>query len=174
MIKITYYKSPYGDLILGSFREKLCLCDWRYRKMRASVDNRIQTGLNATYIKEPSMVTEDTINQLSQYFNGNRTIFDLPLLLVGSDFQKKVWHALLQVPFGQTETYSGLSKKTGNIKALRAVASANGANALSIIVPCHRVIGKNGELTGYAGGINIKRKLLQLENALNKNQLNLF
>lgn len=174
MIKIEYFKTPLGELILGSAMDKLCLCDWRYRKMRPSIDKRIKDGIDADYIEESSNIVTETKTQLTQYFNEERTEFDIPLLLIGSDFQKSVWNALLQIPFGKTETYSGLSRMLENEKAIRAVASANGANAISIIVPCHRIIGSNGRLVGYAGGLNVKRKLLSLENALDESQLSLF
>ncbi len=171
-IYITYYKTNYGELILGSFQEKLCLCDWRYRKMRTTIDARIQKELGVSYSEgETAVLTEI---QLSQYFSKERTVFSIPLLFVGSDFQKTIWNALLQIPYGKTDTYLGLSKKINNEKAIRAVANANGANALSIIVPCHRIIGSNGNLVGYAGGLAIKKKLLQLEGALDSNQLSLF
>jgi len=173
-IKIQYFKTPYGELILGSFQEQLCLADWRYRKMRTSVDRRIKAGLDADYVEEDSEVINETMNQLNQYFKGERTGFEIPLLFIGSEFQKSVWNALLQIPFGKTETYLGLSKKLGNEKAIRAVATANGANAISIIVPCHRIIGSDGSLVGYAGGLNVKKRLLNLENALDTNQMSLF
>jgi methylated-DNA-[protein]-cysteine S-methyltransferase len=170
-IQIAYYKTPYGELILGSFDHQLCLCDWRFRKMRASIDERIQSGLKASYAEEKSAIADETIAQLSQYFKSKRQQFDLPLLLVGSEFQKQVWNELLRIPHGTTESYAGLSKKLGNEEAIRAVASANGANAISIVVPCHRILGSDGSLTGYAGGLEIKRKLLRLENALQQGEL---
>ena len=170
-IQTTYYKTPYGELILGSFDHQLCLCDWRFRKMRASIDERIQAGLKASYVEEKSEIADETIAQLSQYFKGERQQFDIPLLLVGSEFQKQVWKELLRIPYGTTESYAGLSKKLGNEEAIRAVASANGANAISIIVPCHRILGSDGSLTGYAGGLETKRKLLRLENALLQGEL---
>ncbi len=173
-INIEYFKTPVGELIIGSFDDQLCLCDWRYRKMRSAIDKRIQTGLNASYEEGDSEIIEETKFQLNEYFEGDRTTFDIPLLLVGSDFQKSVWNALIQIPFGKTETYLGLSKKLGNEKAIRAVATANGANAISILVPCHRVIGSDGGLVGYAGGLDAKKKLLNIENALIKSQLSLF
>ena len=173
-IKTEYFKTPFGELILGSFEDKLCLCDWRYRKMRTSIDKRILTELNITFVEEESDIIKETKTQLTQYFKKERTEFNIPILLVGSDFQKNVWNTLLQIPFGKTETYLGLSKKLGNEKAIRAVASANGANAISIIIPCHRIVGKDGTLVGYAGGLAAKRKLLDLENALIKSQLSLF
>ena len=173
-LKIQYFKSPYGELILGSYKNQLCLADWRYRKMRAAIDKRIKSVLNAEFSEENSDVIEKAKTQLTEYFKGKREFFDIPLLLVGTDFQKKVWNALVQIPFGKTETYLGLSKKLGNEKAIRAVASANGANAISIIVPCHRIIGSDGSLVGYAGSLPTKRKLLKLENTLRESQLELF
>ena len=173
-IKTAYFKTPYGELIIGSFDDKLCLCDWQYRKMRHAIDSRIKSQLNAEYIEGSCELLNHTKEQLEEYFSGTRTTFEIPLLLVGSGFQKSVWEALLQIPFGTTETYSGLSRKLGNEKAIRAVATANGANALSIVVPCHRVIGSNGNMIGYAGGLEAKKSLLSLENALSQGQLNLF
>lgn len=173
-IKIQYYKSPVGELIIGSYDEQLCVCDWRYRKMRTTVDSRIQKGLDADYEDGSSDAIAETISQLNQYFEKGRSQFDLPLLFVGTAFQKEVWNALLKVPFGKTETYMGLSKQLNNPKAIRAVASANGANAISIIVPCHRIIGSNGELVGYAGGLEAKKKLLDIESARYSKQLDLF
>ena len=170
-IQTTYYNTPFGELILGSIDQKLCLCDWRYRKMRTSIDERIQSGLQAAYVEEGSDIIEETKEQLSKYFSGKRKQFDIPLLLVGSEFQKQVWNELIQIPFGKTESYAGLSKKLGNEEAIRAVAAANGANAISIIVPCHRILGSDGSLTGYAGGLETKWKLLRLENALPQGEL---
>jgi methylated-DNA-[protein]-cysteine S-methyltransferase len=170
-IQIAYYPTPYGELILGSLNRDLCLCDWRYRKMRTRIDERIQSGLNAAYVEENSAVTDETRIQLSQYFEGERKEFELPLILVGSDFQKQVWNKLLQIPYGATETYLGLAKKLENKEGIRAVAAANGANAISIIVPCHRIVGSDGKLTGYAGGLQTKKKLLGLENALAQGEL---
>ena len=96
----------------------------------------------------------------------SRKTFDIPLLLLGSTFQKQVWNALLKIPYGTTKSYQELSKIINNEKAVRAVANANGANAIGIIIPCHRIIGSNGKLTGYAGGLDKKKKLLHLENNL--------
>lgn len=170
-IQTTYYKTPFGELILGSMDQQLCLYDWRYRKMRVSIDERIQSGLHADYVEEGSDIIEETKAQLSQYFKGERQQFNVPLLLAGSEFQKQVWNELLRIPFGKTESYAELSKKLGNIEAIRAVASANGANAISIIVPCHRILGSDGSLTGYAGGLETKKKLLLLENAFQQGEL---
>ncbi|MFO7670042.1 MAG: methylated-DNA--[protein]-cysteine S-methyltransferase [Bacteroidales bacterium] len=171
IIHTAFFKTGYGELMIGSYEQQLCLCDWRYRKMRSSIDRRIKTALQAHYVEEDSEVIDETRRQLSRYFAGELTRFDLPLLMIGTDFQKKVWNQLLRIPFGKTESYARLSEKLGDIKAIRAVASANGANALSIVVPCHRIIGTDGRLTGYAGGLETKRRLLRLENALRQGEL---
>ena len=173
-IKIQYFKTPIGELILGSFDNQLCLADWRYRKMRDTIDNRIKKGLKAEFIEETSPIIEKTIIQLTEYFAKKRTVFDIDLLLLGTDFQKTVWKELITIPYGKTYSYMDLSKKLNNVKAIRAVASANGANAIAILVPCHRIIGSDGKLVGYAGGLLIKKKLLLLEGAMVENQLNLF
>lgn len=173
-IHINYFKTPYGELILGAYNNQLCIADWRYRKMRSAIDLRIQSCLNAIYLEETNPILTETKQQFQEYFERKRTIFEIPLLLVGTIFQKQVWHELMKVPYGKTNSYLGLSKKLANEKAIRAVASANGANAVSIIVPCHRIIGSNGELTGYAGGIETKKQLLALENPLINTQFTLF
>jgi len=101
--------------------------------------------------------------QLEEYFAGSRTVFELPLNPEGSIFQKKVWEALLEIPYGETRSYGEIAKNIGNPKASRAVGMANNKNPLAIVVPCHRVIGSNGKLVGYGGGIPIKQQLLELE-----------
>ncbi len=152
-----------GSLVLGSYDNKLCLCDWRYRKMSKPVDTRIQSLLKTSYVEGESQVINLAIEQLNAYFKGTLKEFRIPLLFVGSNFQKQVWNSLLTVPYGKTKSYLELSEILGNRKAIRAVAAANGANAISIIVPCHRIIGSDGKLVGYAGGIDVKRNLLNLE-----------
>lgn len=108
-------------------------------------------------------VLQEAVTQLSEYFQGNRTHFDFKLNPKGTEFQQKVWQALLEIPFGKTTTYLTQSKRLGDVKAIRAVASANGKNPLWIVVPCHRVIGTDGSLTGYAGGLWRKKWLLEHE-----------
>ncbi|MCK5342264.1 MAG: methylated-DNA--[protein]-cysteine S-methyltransferase, partial [Candidatus Heimdallarchaeota archaeon] len=162
-INMQYYKTSYGELVLGSYDEKLCMCDWRYRKMRSTVDNRLKKGLGAVFIEQDDVILKAARQQLDEYFNHKRTFFDIPLLMVGTEFQKSVWNALIQIPYGTSLSYLELAEKINNKKAVRAVASANGANAISIFIPCHRIIGSNGELVGYAGGLQAKKKLLALE-----------
>lgn len=152
--------------MLGAFNDKLCLCDWRYRKMRSVVDGRISRGLNAEFIEVDTPVLQEAKQQLDEYFGLERKEFELPLLCVGTDFQKRVWDALVKVEYGKTSSYLELAEAMGNRHAVRAVASANGANAIAIIVPCHRIIGSKGELVGYAGGLKAKERLLALESGL--------
>jgi methylated-DNA-[protein]-cysteine S-methyltransferase len=162
-INIQYHKTRIGEFILGSFNGQLCLMDYRYRKIRKTIDDRIKTGLNAEFVEQDDEVLAETRKQIDEYLAKERKEFELPLLTVGTDFQKAVWQELLKIPYGQTSAYFDLARKLSSEKAVRAVASANGANAISIIIPCHRVIGSNGELTGYAGGIDVKKKLLIME-----------
>lgn len=165
-INIQYFKTPVGEIILGSYDNKLCMADWRYRKMRTSIDARLQKGLNTTYVEDDSIVLKLAREQLDAYFQGRCQIFDVPLLMVGTQFQKSVWQGLTKIPFGTTASYLDLAKSINNEKAIRAVASANGANAISIFIPCHRIIGSDGSLVGYAGGLDVKKKLLEIENNL--------
>lgn len=118
-----------------------------------------------------SKMLQETANQLREYFNGKRRQFDLKLHPAGTDFQKRVWQALLEIPYGKTASYLQLSKKLGDVKAIRAVAAANGKNPLWIIVPCHRVIGSDGSLTGYAGGLHRKKWLLEHESPIKQQSL---
>ncbi|WP_348824948.1 methylated-DNA--[protein]-cysteine S-methyltransferase [Flavobacterium aestuarii] len=116
-------------------------------------------------------ILQDAVSQLTDYFEGKRTSFDFKLNPKGTGFQQKVWKELLEIPYGKTLSYMNLSKKLGDIKAIRAVASANGKNPLWIVVPCHRVIGTDGSLTGYAGGLWRKKWLLEHENPTTQQSL---
>ena len=116
-------------------------------------------------------ILEEAVYQFNEYFEGTRKIFDLILNPQGTDFQKKVWDALLKIPYGKTVSYLELSKTLGDVKAIRAVAAANGKNPLWIIVPCHRVIGSNGDLTGYAGGLHRKKWLIEHESPVKQQSL---
>ncbi|NTS76786.1 methylated-DNA--[protein]-cysteine S-methyltransferase [Catenovulum sp. SM1970] len=165
-ISIRYFKHPYAEFVLGSYDDQLCLCDFRYRKMRDTVDKRLQQYLKASFVEQSNDVLMETQSQLNRYFLGELKSFDLPLLMVGSEFQQAVWRALMNVEYGQTATYKDLAVAINNENAVRAVGTANGANALAIIVPCHRIIGANGELTGYGGGLPMKKRLLELEQNL--------
>lgn len=166
VIKTRRYESPCGTLLLGSFGDKLCLCDWQIEKRRGHVDGRLKRILNAEFEEGTSEVIKQAVRQLDEFFAGKRRVFDLPLLFVGTDFQKKVWSELLNIPFGETISYKEMARRIGLPTAVRAVANANGANSVSIFAPCHRVIGSDNSLTGYGGGLAAKEKLLKLEGFL--------
>ena len=163
MICIQYYNSPCGELVLASMGDELCLCDWNGMPCAERNLRRIGRYVNEDFRKETSPVIEQTKRQLDDYFAGNRKEFDIQLHTFGTDFQNRVWKALLDIPYGKTRTYMEIAKSIGNAKGVRAVAQAIGANSLDIIVPCHRVIGSNHSLTGFAGGLDKKRFLLELE-----------
>lgn len=159
------YESPCGTLMLGSFGDKLCLCDWQVEKCRDHVADRLLRTLDAEFEDGSTAVTDNAIIELDEYFAGKRREFDIPLLFAGTDFQNRVWNALLAIPFGKTVSYGEMARQISMPRAVRAVANANGANAISIFAPCHRVIGSDHTLTGYGGGLAAKEYLLKLENA---------
>lgn len=164
-IKIARYQSPVGEMIVGSYGDKLCICDWVVERRRSTIDRRIQRHLNAKYEEGTSAVIERAIKQLDEYFARERRTFDIPVVFTGSKFQCTVWEELMKIPYGTTISYGELARRIGNPKAVRAVASANATNLISIFVPCHRVIGSGRKLIGYGGGLDAKRGLLELERA---------
>ena len=151
-----YMPSPVGQLTLVARDGKLTAILWEKER-----PNRVRLG--ALQEANNSPVLEETERQLKEYFAGTRNRFELELDFAGTDFQKKVWQALLTIPFGETRSYSQIAAQIGNPKAVRAVGAANGRNPISIVAPCHRVIGASGGLTGFAGGLEAKQYLLELE-----------
>ncbi|EXF95677.1 methylated-DNA--protein-cysteine methyltransferase [Pseudomonas fluorescens HK44] len=149
-------KSPVGTLTLVAKSSKLCAILWENDK-----PDRVRLGPLHEDTHSPVLLEAE--RQLNQYFAGERDCFELELDFVGTDFQQKVWHALLTIPFGETRSYSQIAQQIGNPKAVRAVGAANGKNPISIVAPCHRVIGASGSLTGFAGGLGVKEFLLTLE-----------
>lgn len=168
IIRIQTYHSPCGDLLLGSLGDNLCLCNWTTEKHPGRVDKRLRTLLKANYTTGNSDITDETARQLDEYFACKRQRFDIPLLLAGTEFQKRVWHKLAEIPYGKTISYGEFARQLGIPEAVRAVANANGANAISIIIQCHRITGSNGSLVGYGGGLEAKKFLLDLEQSLMK------
>ena len=141
----------------------LCMFDFEYRKLMPAIKKRVSSFFNDE-LEEGNHQVFDTLKiQLTEYFSGERTDFNLPLAMSGTPFQQKVWNELLNIPYGTTRTYMQQSKVLGDEKAIRAVARANGENCLAIIVPCHRIVGSDGSLTGYAGGLKAKEWLLEHE-----------
>jgi methylated-DNA-[protein]-cysteine S-methyltransferase len=162
-IHITYYQSPVGEMMLGVHQDHLVMADWRYRKMRQAIDSRIKNYTKSSIIESKHSLHHATIEQLEEYFTKKRTTFDLPIAFLGTPFQIGVWKQLLKIPYASQMSYSQFASSLDHPKAVRAIGTAIGANALSIIVPCHRVVGQNGDLVGYAGGLSAKKSLLQLE-----------
>ncbi|WOD16789.1 methylated-DNA--[protein]-cysteine S-methyltransferase [Paraburkholderia kirstenboschensis] len=148
--------SPVGKLKLVASGEHLAAILWENDK-----PNRVRLAESMQADDRPILLEAE--RQLNEYFAGKRQTFDLALQFQGTEFQKKVWAALLTIPFGQTRTYAQIAVQIGNINAVRAVGAANGRNPISIVAPCHRVIGASGELTGFAGGLANKMLLLSLE-----------
>jgi methylated-DNA-[protein]-cysteine S-methyltransferase len=151
-------KSPVGALKLVVSDQGLAAILWEN-------DNPKRVRLNIVGEDPGHPVLLETERQLAEYFAGKRKRFTVMLDFAGTEFQKKVWQALLAIPFGQTRSYGEIAKALGNAKAMRAVGAANGKNPISIIAPCHRVIGSTGKLTGFAGGLDVKARLLDLEQA---------
>ncbi len=166
LIIITRILTPLGPMLAGATEKGICLLEFVDRKMIETQMKKIRKIFNAELIPGKSKYFDDLSNQLSEYFNGKRKNFDVPLITDGTPFQMKVWDALKKIPFGKTVSYEHQAKVIGNPKAVRAVAKANGDNRISILIPCHRVIGKNGKLVGYGGGLSRKQFLLNLEQNL--------
>ena len=151
--------SPLGNLLIVELDDSLVSVGFTENNITPSPDTEILSK---------------TKTQLDEYFSGTRKEFELPLNPLGTDFQKKVWQELQLIPYGVTKTYQQVANRLGDPKSIRAAARANGQNPIAIIIPCHRVIGSNGEMTGFAGGIPRKKDLLSLEGAEVMNQMNLF
>lgn len=162
-IILQRYESPCGILTIGSLENRLCLCDWTMGNLREDAYKRLKRIPGTEFAEGTSRIIESAITQLDEYFNGTRRVLEVPLLLTGTDFQIKVWQTLLTIPYGKTTTYGETARIIRKPSSIRAVANAIGANAISIFVPCHRVIGSNRSLTGYRGGLTAKHYLLSLE-----------
>ena len=163
IISVKRYVSPCGELILGASGSCLCLCDWAQGTHSGKLESLPVRGSDTEIPDKESAVIDDAARQLDEYFAGERREFDIPLDFAGTEFQRKVWKALMEIPYGTTVSYGELARRIGRPSSVRAVANAVGANAISIFVPCHRVIGSNGSLTGYDGGLAAKSFLLALE-----------
>ena len=155
-LSYLFLDSPVGRLQLVAHETALVAVIWENEN-----PNRVRL---AELIEDPQHpILLKTVQQLNEYFQGKRQKFDLPLDFEGTEFQQKVWQALLTIPFGETRSYKQIAEQVGNVKAVRAVGAANGKNPISIIAPCHRVVGANGKLVGFAGGLENKNILLKIE-----------
>ncbi|HEN8710763.1 TPA: methylated-DNA--[protein]-cysteine S-methyltransferase [Pseudomonas putida] len=152
----TLMQSPVGTLTLVARGERLAAVLWEEER-----ENRVRLG--EVHRDDQQPILREAARQLEEYFAGKRQLFELALDFAGTAFQRQVWAALLTIPFGQTRSYSDIARQIGNPSAVRAVGAANGRNPISIIAPCHRVIGASGSLTGFAGGLTAKQYLLALE-----------
>lgn len=166
MVIYQILETPLGEMMAGATDIGLCLLEFTDPERLQRQIPRLEQHLDAPLQQGEHALFKPLKEQLADYFAGTRRDFDLPLDLIGTDFQRQAWTALLSIPYGQTRSYQQQAEAIGQPEAVRAVARANGDNRLGIIVPCHRVIGKNGKLTGYGGGLWRKQKLLALEGAL--------
>lgn len=165
-IKIFRYESPFGPLTLGSLDDKLCMCDWENGRHHEKTILRLKRMLEAKFEEGTSEVIGNAMRQLDEFFARERREFNVPLLFSGTEFQKRVWRELLEIPYGNTVSYGEMARRIGKPSSVRAVANATGANQISIFTPCHRVIGSDNSLTGYDGGLATKRMLLKLEGVI--------
>lgn len=155
--------TPLGVMRAAATGQGICLFDFEYRRMIDSIVKRIETGLQEKLQPGNNEFIDQVEEEINEYLQGSRITFDVPLHMVGSNFQKSVWNGLLAIPYGETRSYKQQSIFLGDEKAIRAVAGANGENGIAIIIPCHRVIGADGSLTGYGGGLPRKKWLLEHE-----------
>lgn len=162
MLSLFYSRveSPVGPLVIGISGQGLAIIEFDQGEFPKG-----RLARNAHWEESPGR-TEPVVRELREYFDGKRREFTVPLDLRGTEFQKKCWKALLAIPFGQTKTYADLARAVGSPLGFRAVGMANHDNPVPIIVPCHRVLASDGTLGGYGGGLDVKRKLLELEGAL--------
>ena len=163
IIDLKRIETPLGTMIACASNQGICLLEFSDRKMLETELKNIAKHQNALIIQGDNPFFQPLEKQLNEYFAKQRRKFSVPLHFIGTDFQQQVWHILQSVPYGETRSYGEQAKLLGKPKAVRAVANANGMNSISILVPCHRVIGANGELTGYGGGLWRKQYLLDLE-----------
>ncbi len=163
MIFSKIIETPIGKMLACSVDEGICLLEYYDNPKLEFESKKLADELNDSVAEQSNNAIELLENQLGEYFEGNRKTFTVPLHLVGTDFQQKVWNYLLTIGYGKTITYKEQALAMGDIKSIRAVATANGANKIPILVPCHRVVGSKGSLTGYSGGLWRKEFLLDLE-----------
>lgn len=170
-IAISRIETPIGPLLAGANEDGICLLEFTDRRMLETQIKILEKRLNAELYSGKSPFFKELSKQINEYFSGKRSEFDIPLVTPGTPFQQQVWKAITTVPFGKIRTYKQQSIQINNPKAVRAVGSANGDNRIAIIIPCHRIVGNNGALVGYGGGLWRKRFLLELENP---NQTRMF
>jgi O-6-methylguanine DNA methyltransferase len=170
-ISITTYQSPLGLMFLGATEDGICLAEFYDRIHSEKTLLKLAEGLKAHFVEEENQHLDQLKEELTLYFDKKLYNFTVPLVLTGTDFQQKVFQSLIKIPYGNTSTYKNQAIVLGDVKAIRAVATANGLNKIAVVIPCHRIIGSDGSMIGYAGGIHRKEALLKLEGALQQTQL---
>jgi len=170
-IAINRIETPIGPMIAGANEDGICLLEFADRRMLETQIKILEKRMNALLFPGNSPFIKTLSKQINEYFSGERTRFDIPIVNPGTQFQKEVWEAIASVPYGKIRTYKEQSLQINNPKAVRAVGRANGDNRIAVLIPCHRIVGNNGALVGYGGGLWRKRFLLELENP---NQTKLF
>lgn len=165
-VKITSINTPIGPMLVGGNEDGIHLIEYEDLERVEIQKQRLSSLLDAEFVEGECKHFRELKNQLEEYFLRNRKAFSVPLVLNGTAFQKRVWNALLEIPYGQTRSYKQQAKALESPEAIRAIAHANGENRIAILIPCHRVIGADGNLTGYGGGLWRKQYLLELENAI--------
>ena len=166
LVRLTWLETPVGPLVAGATDDALCLLEYPDRRMMETQLETLRRRFRRPLAPGDSPLFAPLRAQLDEYFAGSRQAFDLPLAYPGSPFQRRVWDALRRIPYGETRSYSELAREIGAPGAARAVGTANGANRLAIVIPCHRVIAADGGLGGYGGGLWRKLRLLETEGAL--------
>ena len=172
-IFITTYYSPLGLMFLGATEKGICLAEFYDRIHLEKTLLKLADHLKAHFVEEENQHLNKLKEELTLYFDKKLQKFTVPLIITGTDFQQKVFQSLLKIPYGSTSTYKNQAVVLGDVKAIRAVATANGLNKIAVVIPCHRIIGSNGSMIGYAGGIHRKQALLQLEGATKQTSLQL-
>ncbi len=162
-IHISYDQTEIGEMIIGSYKGKLCLLDFNNREIRKKLNHQLKKALDADFIEREDDIIVETKKQLEEYLKGRRKEFTIPLLMIGTEFQQLVWKELMDIPYGRTASYLDIAKRIHKPKSFRAVAMANKYNKIAIIIPCHRVIRENGNVSGYGGGSTVKERLIALE-----------
>lgn len=165
IINLMRIETPIGPMFAGAVEEGICLLEFTDRRMLETEFKQLKKLLNASIVQGHSPHFDVLQQQLGEYFEGKRKDFTVPIVMPGSEFQQSVWKLLQTIPYGTTRSYGQQAKAINKPSAVRAVANANGCNRISILIPCHRVIGENGHLTGYGGGLWRKKWLLELEGA---------
>jgi AraC family transcriptional regulator of adaptative response/methylated-DNA-[protein]-cysteine methyltransferase len=163
VVRVGRVATPLGPMLAGATDDSLVLLEFVDRRALPTQVRRIRERLGAVFVPGRGNLVDDVAGQLGQYFAGERTDFHVPVSMPGTGFQRAVWEALREIPYGETRSYGEVASAVGRASAVRAVGRANGLNALAIVVPCHRVVGADGRLVGYGGGLWRKQRLLELE-----------